>query len=114
MTPVSRLQAVWLPTYSPEEVERIGRRALFYTAFGSAASILFSIAISQILLVAGLLILAALQPTLHLPPIRLPLALFFAATILADLLSGHPHAGAPQVRKLFVFGIILLVSSAFR
>ncbi len=88
--------------------------ALFCVTFGSAVSIIFSIAVSQILMGIGLFLVLIGRPRVDFPPIKLPLALFFAATVMADLLSGHPQAGIPQIRKFFVFGIVVLVSSAFR
>src|ERR1022692_282812 len=78
------------------------RRATFYLAFGSAASILFSIAISQILLGLSLASLLLSGQPLRFPPLRAPLALFFGITAIAVLASGDPRAGTPQIRKFFV------------
>src|SRR5579871_3688612 len=77
----------------------------FYLAFGSAVSILFSIAVSQILLAASVAALAGLRAPFRFPPIKVPLLLFFFLTIVADLLSGEPMTGMPQIRKLFVFAM---------
>ena len=88
-------------------------RILYGLAFGSAASILFSIAVSQILLGISILALLVSRKRLRFPPIGLPLALFFAATVIADLLSGDPSKGVPQIRKFFVFGIILVLFNTF-
>ena len=85
----------------------------YWLAFGAAASILFSIAVSQILLGIGILALLVSRRRLRFPPILLPLALFFAATVIADLLSGDPLKGVPQIRKFFVFGIVLLIFNTF-
>ena len=89
------------------------RRATFYLAFGSAASILFSIAISQILLGLSLASLLLSGQPLRFPPLRAPLALFFGITVIAVLASGDPRAGTPQIRKFFVFAMLLVVFSAF-
>jgi putative inorganic carbon (hco3(-)) transporter len=89
------------------------RQASFLLAFGSAVSIIFSIAISQILL--GLSLAAVLlsgQP-LRFPPLRAPLGLFFAITIAAVLASADPLTGTPQIRKFFVFAIVLVIYSTF-
>lgn len=86
----------------------------YWLAFGAAASILFSIAVSQILLGVGILALLVSRRRLRFPPIVLPLALFFAATVIADLLSGDPLKGVPQIRKFFVFGIVLVIFNTFR
>jgi putative inorganic carbon (hco3(-)) transporter len=87
---------------------------LYWVAFGAAVSILFSIAISQILLGLGIALLVSTRQRLRFPPILLPLSLFFLWTIGADLLSGDPAKGFPQIRKFFVFGIVLLIFSSFR
>lgn len=88
-------------------------RGLYWVALGSSVSILFSIAISQILLGMGLLLIAIHHKPVPFPPIKLPLTLFVVWTVLSDLFSGDPLAGLPQIRKLFVFGTIILVSAAF-
>ena len=89
-------------------------RAAFYLTCGSLVSILFSIAVSQILLGLALAALLLSSERLRLPPIKLPLALFMAGTILSLLLSGHMSEGTPQIRKFLVFVILLLVYSTFR
>ena len=86
----------------------------YWLAFGAAASILFSIAVSQILLGIGILALLISRRRLRFPPILLPLALFFVATVTADLLSGDPLKGIPQIRKFFVFGIVLVIFNTFQ
>jgi putative inorganic carbon (HCO3(-)) transporter len=104
-----------------EAATRPGSRAdrvFYWLAFGAAASVLVSIAVSQILLGASLLWLVSglvvTRRKLRFPPIALPLALFFSCTIVADLLSGDALRGMPQIRKFFVFGIIPVVFAAFR
>ena len=114
MTPAERFPVAGTGQGILESLKPYHARALFCTAFGSAMSILFSIAISQILLGIGLLLVVLGRPALYFPPIKLPFVLFFAATVLADLLSGDPLAGMPQIKKFYVFGIIVLVSSGFR
>lgn len=89
-------------------------RAAFWLAGGSTVAILFSIAASQILLGLALASLLLSGARLRLPPIRLPLALFIAGTIVSLLLSGDPAGGLPQIRKFFVFVTLLVVYSAFR
>jgi O-antigen ligase len=89
-------------------------RAAFYLTCGSLVSILFSIAASQILLGLALAALLLSSAPLRLPPIKLPLVLFFAGTVISWLASGHIHDGTPQIRKFFVFAILLLVASLFR
>ena len=114
MTPAERIPVAGFSQDLTEVLRSHYSAALVCTAFGSAVSIIFSIAVSQILLGIGLLLVVLGRPRVHFPPIKLPLVLFFAATVLADLFSGHPLTGIPQIRKFFVFGIVVLVSCAFR
>lgn len=90
------------------------RRASFCLAFGSAVAILVSIAVSQILLGASLAVLLLSGAPLRFPPIRLPLAVFFALTVIAMLFSPDPAGGIPQLRKFFVYAIVLVIASMFR
>ena len=89
-------------------------RAAFFLICGSLISILLSIAASQILLGLALAALLFSSERLRLPPIKLPLALFVAGTVISWLASGHIHDGTPQIRKFFVFTVLLLVYSTFR
>jgi putative inorganic carbon (hco3(-)) transporter len=89
-------------------------RAAFYLICGSLISILFSIAVSHILLGLALAALLLSSEKMRLPPIQLPLALFVAGTVISWLASGHIHDGTPQIRKFFVFTVLLLVYSTFR
>ena len=89
------------------------RRTAFVLGFASAVSILFSIAISQILLALSMAALLLSDAKLEFPPIRLPLLLFFLDTVIALLLSADPQGGTPQIRKFFLFAIILVICSTF-
>jgi putative inorganic carbon (hco3(-)) transporter len=89
-------------------------RAARWLTFGSAVSILFSIAVSQSLLALALAALLLSGEKLRLPPIKLPLALFILGTFIALALSQHPGEGLPQVRKLFVLSELIVVFSCFR
>jgi O-antigen ligase len=89
-------------------------RAAFYLTCGSLISILFSIAVSQILLALAFAALLISSEKLRLPPIKLPLALFITGTVISLLLSGHIRDGTPQIRKLFVLLTLLAVCSTFR
>lgn len=87
--------------------------AAFFLTFASAASIVFSIAVSQILMGAALAAALVSQRRLRFPPVMRPLYLFFALTVLSDLLSGEPRAGLPQIRKFYVYVIAVLVYTFF-
>jgi O-antigen ligase len=89
-------------------------RLAFGLSWGSAVSILFSIALSQTLLGMALIALLLRRKPLRFPPIRLPLALFFLTTVAAVLASSDPRGGLPQIRKFFIFAIVLVVFNTFR
>jgi putative inorganic carbon (HCO3(-)) transporter len=89
-------------------------RSAFYLTCGALLSILFSIAVSQILLALALAALLLSNTRLRLPPIQLPLALFITATAVSLLASGHIQQGMPQIRKFYVFFVLLVAFSAIR
>lgn len=91
------------------------RRSVFCLTLASAVAPLCSIAASHVLLGVSFLGLLVLRERLRFPPIKLPLALFFGGTVLSLLLSGHVVAGWPQVRKFYVFFLVLvLIATVFR
>jgi O-antigen ligase len=100
-------------TQSPEPLSVLERTA-FYLAFGATASILFSIAFSNILLTLSLAVLLISGAKLRLPPIWVPLSLFMLGTAVSLAVSDTPSAGRPQIRKFFVYLILLVVTSTFR
>ncbi|MGA2131699.1 MAG: O-antigen ligase family protein [Bryobacteraceae bacterium] len=85
-----------------------------WLTFASAVAILVSIAASQILLALALAALLLSGGRMRLPRIWLPLGLFLLGTLISLALSPDPAAGLPQVRKIFVFSILLLVFSTMR
>lgn len=81
----------------------------------SCVAMLFSIAASQILLAAALVSLLLSRRKLRFPPrLAWPLLGFAGWTVLAVLLSPDPLGGLSQVRKLFVFSVLIVVASGFR
>jgi O-antigen ligase len=94
--------------------ESLLARAAFWLTGGAAVSILFSIAACQILLALALAALLLSSVRLRFPPIQLPLALFVLGTVISLVLSDDASAGRPQIRKFFVFVILLVVYSTFR
>lgn len=98
----------------PPPPESFSSRAARWLTFASAVSILFSIAVSQILLALALAALLVSGEPLRLPRIKLPLALFILGTLISLALSGNIAQGLPQVRKFYVFCELLVVFSALR
>ncbi len=93
-----------------ERVERIA----FYLTCGSAAAGFVSIAVCQTLLALSVIALLVSGAKLRFPPIKLPLAVFAALTVISLALSANPAAGRPQIRKFFVFLVLLTVASLVR
>jgi O-antigen ligase len=90
-------------------------RAARWLTFGSAASVLFSIAVSQILLGAALVALLVSREKLRMPRVKWLLALFVLGTVIAWFSSGDPLShGWPQIRKCYVFAEWLVVFSCLR
>jgi O-antigen ligase len=89
-------------------------RAASWCAAGSAVAVLFSIAVSHVLLGASFLCLLIEHIPLRFPPIKLPLALFFAGTVAALLLSPDIRAGLPQLKKFYVYLLLLTVYTSIR
>src|ERR1044071_4462956 len=88
-------------------------RTARWCAFGSAASVVLSIAASQTLLALSVAALLMSGARLRLPRIWLPLALFILATLLSLAFSDNPASGIPQVRKFYVLLELLVVFCTF-
>ena len=90
-------------------------RAARWLTFGAAASIVFSIAVFNILMGFALAALLFSGEKLRFPRIKLPLAIFMLLTLVAWVHSPDPwFDGYPQIRKFWVFCILLLVFSTLR
>jgi putative inorganic carbon (HCO3(-)) transporter len=89
-------------------------KAALYLGFASAVTILFSIAASQILMALTLVALLLSKAPLRLPRIWLPLAIFLTITLVSLAFSGDMASGLPQVRKIYVYSMLLVAFSLFR
>src|SRR5215471_17549205 len=90
-------------------------RAAFNLVFASAVVVLVSISLSQILLALALVTLLLSGEKLAFPSgLRWPFAAFATFTLAAVAFSGDPQGGTPQIRKLFVFGTLLVICSTFQ
>ncbi|HVW87711.1 MAG TPA: O-antigen ligase family protein [Bryobacteraceae bacterium] len=88
------------------------KRLSLWLALASAVSILLGIAISQILLAVALGVLLLSGLPLKWPRIALPLGLFLLWTLVALAFSPDPGFGMAQIRKFFVFLMMLVVFSS--
>jgi len=94
--------------------QRFFRHAAVWMTFAAAVSVLVSVAACQSLMTLALVALLLSGEKLRFPPIKLPLALFLGLTVVSLALSDEPSAGRPQLRKFFVFLMLLLVFSLLR
>lgn len=86
----------------------------FWCALASAATTVVSIAASQSLLGLSLAAIILARLEWRVPPHWKAIAIFMALTLLSVALSDAPKAGWPQVRKFYVWLILIAVASTFR
>jgi putative inorganic carbon (hco3(-)) transporter len=89
-------------------------RAAQWAAFASAAAILLSIAVSQTLLGLAIALLLYSRKRPRMPRCWLPLALFLLGTMISMALSSDPLHGMPQVRKIYVYAMLIVVFTTIR
>lgn len=90
------------------------RRAAFLLTFACAVAPVFSIAASHILIGASFAAILLAREALRLPPIGLPLALFIGGSLISLAFSVDPWGGRAQVRKFYVFLVLICVTTVFR
>ena len=94
------------------------RRLPFYLTFASVVAVLCSISASNCLIAAAVVALLVCHfrfgDALRFPPVKLPLGLFFLATLISVALSGHIREGWPGPRKFYLCFVLLLIASTFR
>jgi len=94
--------------------ENLSRAAVWLT-FGSALSIMLSIAVSQILLGLALAALLLSGDRMRLPRIQWALAAFMIGTLISMAFSGEAAHALPQIRKFYLYiGVPLVVFSCLR
>jgi len=89
--------------------------APLYLAGTAAATTVVSIAASEILLgLAFVAIILAGREKLRWPPVVWPLVLWMGWTLVSLAASGHARGGLPQVKKFYVYLMLIVVYSALR
>ncbi|NDJ12270.1 MAG: O-antigen ligase family protein [Acidobacteriia bacterium] len=88
------------------------RKVTLWLAIATAGSILLGVAWSQILMGVTLVALLLSGLPMRWPRIARPLALFLIWTLIALGASPDPVGGLAQVRKIYVFFVMLVVFSA--
>lgn len=93
-------------------------RLAYYLTFAAAVAALCSNRACNVLIGAALAALLLSHflagQAFRFPPVKLPLGLFFLATVMADALFGHALEGWPGIRKFYLCLMLLLVASTFR
>ena len=90
------------------------RKVSLWLALATAGSILLGVAWSQILMAIALGVLLLSGLPLRWPKIAKPLGLFLAWSLVALAASPDPGGGTAQIRKFYVFLVMLVVFSAVR
>jgi putative inorganic carbon (HCO3(-)) transporter len=88
--------------------------ALLYLVGAAAVTTLVSIRVFEILMALAVVTLIVTRRRWRVPPVWLPLTLFLAGTLVSLLASGHIRDGLPQVKKVYVYLMLFLVTSALR
>jgi O-antigen ligase len=90
-------------------------RAAYWLTVAAATAPIVSIAATNILFAAALLATLIAYRRLEMPAkLSLPLAIFFALTLVAVAASGEWRVSFPKVKQLIVFATIPLVFTVFR
>jgi putative inorganic carbon (hco3(-)) transporter len=84
-------------------------RAAYYLTCASVVSMLFSIAIGEILLALAVAALLFSRERMRFPPILWPIVCFFAATVISMALSADPWSGRSQIRKFVLYFFVPLI-----
>ena len=85
-----------------------------YLAGAAAVSTVVSIAAFEILMGATLVALLVTRADWNVPRIWLPFSIFVAGTIVSLLASGHARQGLPQIKKFYVYLMVIVMTASFR
>ncbi len=85
-----------------------------YLAGAAAVCTVVSIAAFEILMGLVIVALVATRQQWRIPRIWIPFSVFFLGTAVSLLASGHIRQGLPQIKKFYVYLMVVLVTSAVR
>jgi len=100
-----------LADWSPPQATK---QAPLYLTAAAAVCAPVSIAACQILMGLAIVAMLVARAPWRIPRMWLPLAVFFALTLVSLAASGHPQQGLPQVKKFYVYSLLFLVVSNIR
>lgn len=89
-------------------------QAPLYLVGAAAVCTLISIAAFQILMGISIVALVVTRTRWRVPPLWLPFSLFVAGTLISLAAHGQWRQGLPQIKKFYVYLMLVLVTSAFR
>ncbi len=89
------------------------QRIAFYLVGASAVADMVSIFACHTLLIAATLALVLSRPKLRFPPVMLPIVLFMTGTLISMLLSDEPSLGLKQLKKFFVYLMLIVIYNTF-
>ena len=85
-----------------------------WLAIASAVAVLFSIAVSQILLGAAIVAMVYARIPWRSPDLKWPFALYVGGSLVAALASPEPLGSVPQLKKILLLVIVPLLYTALR
>src|SRR5437016_4823771 len=88
--------------------------ALLYLVSAAVVTTFISIRVFEVLMAVALVTLIATRRRWRLPPVWLPLSLFLLGTLVSLGASGHIREGLPQVRKFYIYLMLLLVTAVIQ
>jgi putative inorganic carbon (hco3(-)) transporter len=83
-----------------------------WLAGAAAVSAVVSIAAMEILMGAAIIALVITRTRWRVPPIWIPFAAFVILTLISLAANGHFREGFPQVKKMYVYLMLVVVTSA--
>ena len=89
------------------------QNAPLYLTGAAAVTTVVSIRAFEILMAAALIALVATRKRWRIPPVWIPLSLFFVGTVVSLFASGDVRDGLPQIRKFYVYLMLFLAAAAF-
>jgi putative inorganic carbon (HCO3(-)) transporter len=112
--PLDQLTAEKSTTAWSLRLPKTAEEIALWCAFGSGVAVVFSIAISQILLGGALAALFLGRLPLRFPRITLPLALFLVGTLIAFAFSEVRSAGLSQIKHMYLYLTLPVIFTTLR
>jgi putative inorganic carbon (hco3(-)) transporter len=99
---------------APPRASHVIQQAPLYLTAAAAVCAPVSIAACQIILGLAIVAMLITRTRWRIPPMWLPIAVFFALTLVSLAASGHIRQGIPQIKKFYVYTLLFVVVSNVR